>query len=650
MNALLKRDLSVAALFTLLGTIAITIALTQDQFRQVWVFEPSRLEATFYTAWVAGLVLGAFVAVRDRVNGVGDYVRQRPMSPLRLHVGRLLLTALVLVAWWVLAPLGSWLCEAIGGRLVSVGQPGRYWLLLASMAPAASAAALALLCASLPVASWMQAVLATALLFVGFPACDAMASTSTFDNPLVYALAHFAFAAGLAALSCAFAGVERDPDRSWTRRVPRWATALVLAVGVAGGTLLLGLFTQGLLGSFADAYPSIGRVGDRYELLAWEARSHSGLRRYRVVDAEHQPTGDLRSREGVTDLYWPRIGWSRDPEIEPPNFRQTDWQSGWSALRLDRHGFANCLLHDTVDWTSRFFVFGRGDATTPFDGRAHLVSLGTDGHASREVATFQSIVWVAEPGATEVFRFDPSIEQVRAVPLPGGDRIVDVVDQEQDDPRALVGFTKPSTIVRGERAAYAFANDGLVPVVPAASAAIEAREAKRAAGRAQNTEVRRETVVADVLCPTIRVVGRDGTALFEHAYAPRTTAERLAYAVAVVPSLVRAPLLQVAAHVFVGETSPTRASPFVDPVVAGGYRTWLVFAGFLCNGVLAFFARRRLQRAGADARTLRFWTVAVTLLGLVAALLCEVFEPSRAWRMPAAGPKRAPRIRTAAVA
>ena len=650
MNALLKRDLSFAALFTLLGTIAITIALTQDQFRQVWVFEPTRLQATFYTAWVAGLVLGAAVALRDRLQGVGDYVRQRPLSPLRLHAGRLLLTALVVVAWWVLAPLGSWLCEAIGGRLVSAGQPGRYWLLLATMAPAASAAALALLCASLPVVWWMQAVLATALLFVGFPACDAMASTSNYDDPLAYALAHFAFAAGLAALSCAFAGVERDPDRSWTRRVPRWATALVLAVGVAGGTLLLGLFTQGVLGSFADAYPLIGRVGDRYELLALEARSHSGPRRYRVVDAEHQPTGDLRSGEGVTDSYRPRIGWSRDPEIEPPNFRQADWRSGWSALRLDRHGFANCLLHDTVDWTSRFFVFGRGDATTPFDGRAHLVSLGTDGHASREVATFQSIVWVAEPGATEVFRFDPKTQQVRAVPLPGGDRIADVVYQEHDDPRAVVGFTQPSTIVRGERTGYAFGRDDLVPAAPAALAAIEAREAKRSARRDAEGSSRREDVVADVLCPTVRIVGADGAVLFEHAYAPRTTMERFSYATSVLPSLVRAPLLQVVAHVFGGDPAQGPTAPLADPVVAGGRRTWLVFAGLLCSGLLAFVSRRRLQRAGADARTLRFWTVAVTLTGVVGALLCEWFESSRAWRMPVAGPSRAPRIRTDAAA
>ena len=72
MNALLKRDRSIAALFTLLGTIALTIGIAQDGFQQVWVFEPAQGKATFYTAWVAGLVLGAFVALRDRLQGVGD--------------------------------------------------------------------------------------------------------------------------------------------------------------------------------------------------------------------------------------------------------------------------------------------------------------------------------------------------------------------------------------------------------------------------------------------------------------------------------------------------------------------------------------------------------------------------------------------------
>lgn len=374
MNALLQRDRSFAALFILLGTIALTTGIVQDRFEQVWVFEPSRLMATFYTAWVAGLVLGTFVALRDRLQGVGDYVRQRPLSPLRLHAGRLVTTALVLVAWWVLAPLGSWLCEAIGGRLVGVGQVSRYWLLLATMAPAASAAALALLCASLPLAWWAQAVLATALLFVGFPACDAMARTSAFDDPLVYALAHFTFAAGLAALSCAFAGVERDPDRSWTRRVPRWATALVLAAGVAGGTLLLGLLAEEILQGFVHAYPSISRVGDRYELLAAEARTPSGSRCFPVVDAEHQPTGDVRYGDAVSHSIWPNGSWVRDPEIEPPSFSQYRW---W-GLQLDRHGLANCLLHDIAGWTRRFFVFGRGDATTPFRTGARVVALGSD--------------------------------------------------------------------------------------------------------------------------------------------------------------------------------------------------------------------------------------------------------------------------------
>lgn len=643
--ALLRRDRPLAALFVLLGTIALTIALTQDRFQQVWVFEPARLEATFYTAWVAGLVLGAAVALRDRLQGVADYVRQRPLSPLRLHAGRLLTTAFVLVAWWVLAPLGSWVCEAIGGRLVSVGQSNRYWLLLATMAPAASAAALALLCASLPLAWWAQAVLATALLFVGFPACDAIASTGTFADPLVYASAHIAFAAGLAVLSCAFAGVERDADRAWTRRVPRWATALVLAAGVAGGTLLLGLLAQGLRGDFAQAYPSISRVGYRYELLAWEPRPSAGQRRAHVVDAEHRPTGEVRNGDAVSDAFWPSPLWTGDPEIAPPSFTQ----STWSALRLDRNGLANCLLHDTVDWTSRFFEFGRGDATTPFRDGARLVSLGTDGSSSREVATLQSIVWVAEPGATEVYRFDPKTQQVRAVPLPGGDRIVDVVDQEHDDPRAVVGFTQPSTIVRGERAGYAFGRDDLVPAAPAAMAAIEAREAKRQVPRAEKGSSRREDVIADVLCPTVRIVGADGAVLFEHAYAPRTTMERLGYATAVLPSLLRAPLLQIAAHCFGSHAAQGPLAPF-DPVVAGGRRTWLVFAGLLCSGLLAFLSRRRLQRAGADARTLRFWTVAVTLSGLLGALLCEWFESSRAWRLPAAGPSRAPRIRTDAAA
>ncbi|MEQ1632180.1 MAG: hypothetical protein ABL997_07385 [Planctomycetota bacterium] len=640
MIALLKRDLSFAALLTLLGTVALTIALSQDHFDFVWVFEPTYLEATFYTAWVAGLVLGTIVAVRDRINGVRDYVRHRPLSPATLQVGRLMTTAIVLALWWVLAPVGSWLLELVGGSLVSAGQLSRYPLVFASMAPAASAAALAMLCARLPIAWWMQAVVAAALLFVSFPAIDQLALTSEFHEPAVFAFAHLAFAVLLALLSIAFAGVERDPDRSWTRRVPRWATALVLAAGVAGGTLLLALFEEGFHRNFGATYPGVGKVGDGFELLVWGGQD----RRFHVVDSGHRRTGMVRDRAEVEWLRsWgiPYISF-RDPELEPPSFGPRHW----NPLRVDRRGFATCLLHDATDWTRRYFQFGRGDRTTPFREGVRLVSLGTDGHASQTVSTVQSVIWAVEPGATEVFCFDPSTDEVRAVPMPDGQRIVEVLEQEGGDPPALAAFRKPSWLVRGERGVYAFLRDGLAPAVPEAIAALDSRRAERAARQQQEHKPPIESFpVADVLAPTVRLTDGTGKVLFEHAYAPRTAMEQLGYATAIVPSLLRSPVLQLCAHVFAPDEPPS-LSAFVDPVVAGGHRTWLVLAGSATSIGLALGSRRRLRRAGADARTLRFWSVAVALTGLLGALLCEWFEPSRAWRLPAAEPAPAPRIQT----
>ena len=642
MSALLKRDLSFAALLTLLGTVALTIALSQDHFDNVWVFEPSYLEATFYTAWVAGLVLGTIVAVRDRMNGVRDYIRHRPMSPAALQAGRLLTTVLVLAAWWVLSPIGSWLVELIGGSLVSAGQLSRYPLVFASMAPAASAAALAMFCARLPIAWWTQAFVAAALLFVIFPACDQLALTNEFHEPTVFAFAHLAFAVLFALLSIAFAGVERDPDRSWTRRVPRWATALVLAAGLAGGTLLMAWFATGLLRSFLSTYPPICQVGDRYELLSLEARSQGSSTRFHVVDHSHQRTGVVRSNGEVADYpFWPHRRAFRDPEIDPPSFGPRLW----GGLRVDRRGLANCLLRNAVDYTQRYFVFGRGDAETPFRDGLRLVAVGTNGTVSRAAPTLQSVIWAVEPGADELFRFEPIKNEIRAVRLPDGDRVVDIVEQERDDPMALASFREPTWLVRGERGSYAFGPDGLVVAAPSAVAAVAKRESAQRVRRDAISRPEIEDVVVDVLAPTLRVVGLEGKVLFEHAYTPQTAMEKLGYATAVLPSLLHSPVLQLCAHVFAPD-EPLSLSPFVDPVVAGGHRTWLVLAGCATSIGLALGSRRRLRRAGADARALRFWSVAVALTGLLGALLCEWFEPTRAWRLPDAEPAPAPRIQT----
>lgn len=639
--AMLKRDRSFAALLILLGAIALAIALSQDRFLHVWVFEPAHLEATFYTSWGAGLVLGVAVAIRDRVLGVRDQLRHRPMSATQLQLGRLATLCLVLVAWWVLGPLGSWIAEAVGGHLASVGRIERFGSVFAVMAPAASGAALAFLCASLPLAWWAQAVLAAGILVVAFPLCDVLAVAEGFSAPATFASAHLALAAMLLALSFPFAAVERDRDRSWTPRVPRWATSALLAVGVVGLCVPYSMLAGQLAANATRTYPMIARVSGDYVLIRWDPPRSSQQPRAIVVDSNHEAVGRVLERAEVGYSTQASSSYAKDPEIEPPQFGPRVWE----ALRVDRRGFANCLLHDSRDWSEHYVAFGRGDFTTPFRAGVRLVSLAADGHASRTVSTVQSVIWAAEPEATEVFCFDPQTGKVRAVPLPEGDRVVALVEQESGDPRAHASFEQASALLRCERGIYVFGRDGLLLADPKAVAALDAREAEKKNRRETTSAPELESAVADALTPTIRLVDPAGKVLFEHAFAPRTGMEQFVFATALVPSLLRPPLLQIGANLF-ASTESLVFTPFVDPVVVGGRRAWLVFANCIVSGLLAAASRRRLRRAGADARTLRFWSVAVALTGLIGALLCEWFEPSRAWRLPVAEPAPAPRIRT----
>ena len=164
----------------------------------------------------------------------------------------------------------------------------------------------------------------------------------------------------------------------------------------------------------------------------------------------------------------------------------------------------------------------------------------------------------------------------------------------------------------------------------------------------------------DHLGSTVELELGPGLAPFRHRFEPRTAVERTFAGLALLLSAIRPPVLQIPSGALSippvswepgadpppSEPRSTRWSYLLlDPLVVVGARWWLVLASIALAVLVAWGTRRHLRLRGVDAATLRFWTVAVLLLGPAGAWVAIACERRRAWADRALRvPPPAPRI------
>jgi hypothetical protein len=628
--ALLRRDWPWLTFFLLSGVAALVAALGEERFESVWVMPTRRMDTLFHVGWIVGAALGVFAACYDDLLGTREYARHRPVPVARLHASRMLGCAAVLGGWLLLAPAVQWALEWVFGDYARLGRIAPLVDVWANLLPAGSACAVGWFAATLPCAPLLRLLFGGAVGFLLFALADLTTANDGAVLPAFVAV-HAAGALLLALASLANAGHRADADRPWSPRV-RSVGGVVVALGLGGaGSLLVAAIADENMSGLALAAPRVVRMDGEYRLAIRERDDRSSW--WTPVDAEHVATAPGVRRSAVEREVWNRldVGRSRQPGFDAPQLRPREDSTGTVQL----HGG----LVYAIDYARppSLTVVGKGTGKTPFAPDTRLIAVG---------AFRDSVHWIAEPGATEVWRLDESAQQTVRVPLPEGDRVVGVRSVQLPDERrqvvagdlTYVLARANAKIVIGERAAYEVRRDSIAPAPDWVQ-----EQAQERGGRV-------EMLDGDPLRPRIRVLDPNGEPVFEHAYAPRTAVERWYATLLWCTSAVRPPALQLASYL--GGGGSRRISPLLDPLLAGGRRAVLLVLCCVVAAASGLAAARRLRRLGASARAQRGWLCAGLLLGPLGLLASLLVERRRAYAPapePPAGAPAVPRILTPSV-
>jgi len=624
--------------------------------------EAGKLWALFCLA--TGAILGFFQLRQERARGTEAYLHHRATGPggafaAKVVAGLLGLALILLLelglhaAWFALvsdaAPLARW--ERLLDHLaVASLLPSSYGLGLWASALRRSEGTRILILVVGALSLYLLSVLAS-LHWDGAPQPPVL-------RFVIVQLLLAGVLGGLAArLQCAGGEPER-PVRS------RLALALVAPAVVLLG-LPLALMPSALQSALCDMrldLPHIVHDRESGELLLAAPTPRGFL----PAGADGQPLADAAPLEGYTGwgykpehryltLYEPEhtpLGWSGS---EPPPLRREfagrafDFDGSWLWLRDIGRGPRAAWI-DNADGQVLALVEGPERATG-------MRRLGRpDG---RPFSADTVPVWVtgdAPPGGADACLVDrsdatawqlvdgPAGPELRAAPLPGGERLRDV-ERVHSEWRVIGGLLEPYgysdvLVVRGEAGHWAWTGS-------------EWTSWQREPGSVLESELpgairwRLRAVDGDALLPHIEVRdARDGTVRFEHDYTARSGEQWGILLATQAPTLVRPPLLAlIALGQPAGAFDRTLPGPFdrlvLDPALAGGNRWWLAAGSLLGALGMANVAWRHLGPAPGDRSRRRVWTVLVAALGWPALLALVLVEPKRVpRRVPAPASER----------
>lgn len=635
MSGLLRKDGPWLCFFAVAGLLALVLAMFEHGFFASYVISPGRYEVLFHVAWIAGLLLGATAASFDELLGTREFLRQRPIPWSRVQLGRVAGCGLVLLSWFVLQPLFSKLGFILVEREATLKASLRLWHTVpqhwATMTAAVSACGIGFWAGSLPFHALTRLLIAgSTLLMVHSLAFVVAASESVggghaIQGGAVFAMMHLGFGMMMFWLGSMAGQHARDQDRPLAPALRLFGVMPALLVSMTLSVAAGSYFSWRCLQGLEQTYPEAVEFDGRWQL----ARRTADGGHWQPCDVAHQPVGPVSPiaaagkqravRFTTGDRYTAFLRW------EAPN-----WERGRSVgwhLRLACNpaaGWYWALPGD--DWAPANLA---GMTFSPAAKPAQLL----DRKDLRVV--------VVDPGQPQLWELSPTYPHWIAWPLPDGDVFVGVgFDGQLLDP-------EPMILDAGERNQWVVGQKGVYLRRDEQWHRLGTPEPREA--RLRNKNQRRSDLegwFVGLEQTGLGWVGRleepAGVEVFRHSFLPRTGEEQILAAGALAQSLLRPPLLQLAAHW--GQGANRQMRPWNDALVVDGRRSWLVWLGVLGTSMSVWLARRRLQRLGGNPAAVRFWTVSIALFGPVGWLACALVERSRAYARPALPVPAPPRL------
>lgn len=362
---------------------------------------------------------------------------------------------------------------------------------------------------------------------------------------------------------------------------------------------------------------------------------------------QFHPTGRIDLGEGEQLVFHPLVGatryWDQMLGTRPHWRSQTSWAIGFREP-MTQFAWSSEGWHVRIDpdldrivtiWRESRWRIAVGVFSLP-DSAAGELAGGSLEMASTHSGLSDCVLVLDEAKRVRaVVRPDSGGGTCRALALPDGGPMIervfadDVFLHADPEPRAV----GRATVFVGTDGNYVFDGDEFRRVARFETAPSPLEEERPAV----------EAIVSDYdgLAYTVTLRAEDdGDLLGSSRIAPRATLERLGALAALASTLARVPASSLASFALHPPDDDGSATPsqslWIDPLVLGGRRPWLVALHLGVSAALAWSTRRRL---GGRAWG---WPLVVVLLGLPAWLACRMLEPRRAVRGVVAQRSRLP--------
>ena len=612
--------------FAVVGVALFTAVAVHVGFSEIFVFPDARYTRDLIWVWViAAGGMGLFLGSWDAIFRTQEYASLRPVRAGTRFLVRAA-GGLAVAAAWLVVPL-IWIAVFNKGEL-----PGDYMGLgmeqVAWGTVLFTSTALGLFLANLPLSWLLRGVLGAALAAILCWLVITYAERrSTRIDPTTWAVGNLCVTALLLHAALWANGCLRDADRPlWVRAYWPIALGCLAVVLVADAGLRtwvripnmdyprIAVLTEP--GSSddsaadsvaADAAPQFvltrNAQGEQGSWRTWETDRHGQIQRP-IDNVEHL---DFDLREYFAGL---------NHNFRHTNSRQSNSWRTTRAILAQGEGKVTIFSRERVNDRMTQIAAGKTSEQLPFSAKATLCQMVSTRFSDDSAMP----VVVGEPGESQLWFLNKTAvpAEFEPVPLPDGDVFLQW-STRHTAPTAEGQLRRSEDLVVGRDHRYRLdTTERTLVQLPPVRAPI-------------THQFRVHRLGADPINPQLEVRDTLGTPVFNVTFSPSSASQWFRATTMCMQSLLRAPALQTTRWFMDASVVPVYyAGP--QTLVQGRNYTWLLALNWALALGLAWFARRRLLRMGANFSRANTWALAIAACGIVLLPLYLMLESKRRWQ------------------